>query len=437
MRDTAELQGECRNLVLDLVERNVFAEQQVVVQIQGVVTIPRYVVVAAVARSQKGVDNDLHLPVVEPFGRLLAGRVVRGRGAVCGRKGYQQLRAVGELRLDETQELVQVLVQAVEHVFVLDRLGSVSLGYVSRRVQTYIQNIGIVVLSHFAYRYHAGGQLQEHGIARRRISHAAYARGCAFEVGIVDQTHLLRRGVVCPLDDRHLRVDVFVEVVKRAPTRQLVEAVRILRVVLCEPCRQSVGVIARRGPVRLYGLRPVHLPRFAGQNNSREGVDGYGNYLAMLVFGSESIAQRRGYEPSGRVAARACAVLDALLLVVVYQPDDRVVGIVVPAVAYDAVHAWLRTGRERCEGYWRGRRPVVVRCVAAYDALGGEAAQPAVGHVGRVSFDIARAHRAHDDIYRQPRRSGRRRCERECCDRRGDHVFRIHSRQVFRIERQI
>ena len=178
MRNAPELHGERGHFVLNICQAEVFLIHEVVIQVQAFVFVLQHPVARSVAGAEKSVYDHFELARIEPVARFAA-EIVGGAAAVI-RREYDEYFMRLEQRINVCQELFQILIEPVVHVFGFDRFGAVGLADRTRGVEADVQQVGPVPFAEVELCQGRFGELKRQAVACRRIQDvvvAAFGRG--------------------------------------------------------------------------------------------------------------------------------------------------------------------------------------------------------------------------------------------------------------------
>ena len=379
--------------------------------------------------AEETVDDHLELSGVEAVAFDDAG-VVRRTGAVVGGEYHDHLFG-RDLRVEVVQELRQLLVEPVVHVFHLDRFGAVALGDAARGIQADVQQIGCGVLAQPHLREQLLGESQRDCVARGRVEHPFDAGGdvrCRLFGLDRRQTVAFAAQVFgfVEVDDRALRVAVALAGVFQFPREGNVSQNLAAEVVFSGPHGQRFGIERRGDPVGARGVHPEYVTRVPACHDGRCGVERHGGDEALGRALLEAFAQRRGHQIAGRTVADAGVAVDAHRGAVLDEFHDVVVHVIDPPLGDDAVYRRVGSRGERGERNGGRGMQVVVMALGIEGAAAYEPQESLVGEVVGVAVQVFGAHRTDDDLYDQPRRFGRRRAECRGQGEKGEEIAEFH-----------
>ncbi len=305
-----------------------------------------------------------------------------------------------DLREEEGEEVVEIAVEAVEHVLDLHRLGAVGLGDAARGVEADIHQVSLLVASQAHLGDRLLGQPQHGGVARGGVEQPLVV---VPKVEARGHRALLAPGALGGGDVAPAVVAVAVAVEQRAPLRGHVGAVVALAVAALDPLGQR-GVAPRGGPAAVRRVEPQGRAAAPGHHHGRRGLGGDRHGLAARQVLQERLGQRGGDQVVG---ARALPPGDQL--------HGAVVDVVAPARAHHAVHRGLGPRGEGGQRDGGEGLLVVVAGVGVDRAPFREAAEAPLAELSGVAVEVLGAHRADDDLHDQSGagRGGGRRSEEQ------------------------
>ncbi len=183
----------------------------------------------------------------------------------------------------EGQEVGQVAVEPVVHVFGFDRLGAVGFAYAARGIQADVQQVGRRVGAQLELRDRLLGEVQHGRVAGRRVEQPfvvvdqfkALGARCFAVVFLARAARWYDVPVAC--------VAVVGAVVERAPRRGDIGEGVVFTVVAGDPFGQGVRIVIGGRPAGMLRIEPEHLVGASAHHYGRFGFSGH-RYAAALGY---------------------------------------------------------------------------------------------------------------------------------------------------------